>query len=238
MAVAVHTRSADIGSAVTRKPPSLVRQLLANRLAVVGFALVGFFAFVAIAAPVLAPPPENARDPMKIPRDGFGTVPLPPGSPWVRNAPPLPFWWTPLTGLDHWTHVFGVASGGWDIYYGVVWGTRTAFIGGIIITFATVLIGVIVGTLSAYYGGPVDTVLQRMTEVFLAGFFCGCFVDELANRRVALHRSPLAGPHIALHASQNPAIFIGQDFLSDCAATAPEVHLLLLLWPIVGGGLG
>jgi hypothetical protein len=60
--------------------------LLGNRLAVVGFALVGFFAFVAIAAPVLAPPPEDARDPMKIPRDGFGTVPLPPGSPWVLSA--------------------------------------------------------------------------------------------------------------------------------------------------------
>jgi len=187
MAVAVHARSADIGSAVTRKPPSLVRQLLANRLAVVGFALVGFFAFVAIAAPVLAPPPENARDPMKIPRDGFGTVPLPPGSPWVRNAPPLPFWWTPLTGLDHWTHVFGVASGGWDIYYGVVWGTRTAFIGGIIITFATVLIGVIVGTLSAYYGGPVDTVLQRMTEVFLA------FPFLLAALTLASVLQPLLG---------------------------------------------
>src|SRR3990172_2102009 len=79
--------------------------------------------------------------------------------------------------------------------------------------------------------------VRFMTEVFLAGFFCGCFVDELANRCVALHRSPLAGPHIALHASQNPAIFIDQDFLSDCAASAPDVHLLLLLWPIVGGGL-
>jgi peptide/nickel transport system permease protein len=105
----------------------------------------------------------------------------------VRNAPPLPFWWTPLTGLDHWTHVFGVASGGWDIYYGIVWGTRTAFIGGIIITFVTVLIGVIVGTLSAYYGGPVDTVLQRITEVFLA------FPFLLAALTLASVLQPLLG---------------------------------------------
>jgi len=80
-----------------------------------------------------------------------------------------------------------VASGGWDIYYGVVWGTRTAFIGGIIITFVTVLIGVIVGTLSAYYGGPVDTVLQRITEVFLA------FPFLLAALTLASVLQPLLG---------------------------------------------
>ena len=152
----------------SRKPPSIARQLLSNRLSLAGFILLGFFALVAIAAPFLAPTPLNARDPMKIPRDGFATVPLPPGSPWVRNAPPLPFWWQPLTGLDHWTHPFGVASGGWDIYYGVVWGTRTAFLVGILITLFTVVIGVVVGTVSAYYGGVVDLVLQRITEVFLA----------------------------------------------------------------------
>lgn len=151
----------------SRKPPSLVKQMLSNRLSVTGFIILGFFVFVALAAPLLAPPLANSRDPMKIPRDGFGTVPLPPGTEWKRNAPPLPFWWKPLTGLDKWTHPFGVASGGWDIYYGVVWGTRIAFIGGMIITFVTLVIGVLIGSLSAYYGGVVDLVLQRITEVFM-----------------------------------------------------------------------
>lgn len=151
----------------SRKPPSLVKQMLSNRLSVTGFIILGFFVFVALAAPLLAPPLPTSRDPMKIPRDGFGTVPLPPGTEWKRNAPPLPFWWKPLTGLDKWTHPFGVASGGWDIYYGVVWGTRIAFIGGMIITFVTLVIGVLIGSLSAYYGGVVDLVLQRITEVFM-----------------------------------------------------------------------
>jgi peptide/nickel transport system permease protein len=151
-----------------RKAPSLLVQLLSNRIAVLGLVLVGLFTFIAAAAPVLAPPPATSRDPMIIPRDGFGTVPVAPGAAWTRNVPPLPFWWRPLTGLDHWVHPFGVASGGWDIYYGVIWGTRTAFLAGVIITFFTVLIGMLVGTLSAYYGGLVDTVLQRITEVFLA----------------------------------------------------------------------
>jgi len=151
----------------SRKPPSLVKQMLSNRLSISGFILLGFFVFVALGAPILAPSPENSRDPMKIPRDGFGTVPLPPGSPWVRNPPPLPFWWKPLTGLDAWTHPFGVASGGWDIYYGVVWGTRTAFLAGMIITFVTLVIGGLIGSFSAYYGGAVDLILQRITEVFM-----------------------------------------------------------------------
>jgi peptide/nickel transport system permease protein len=150
----------------SRRPPSIGRQLLSNRLSLTGFILLSLFAFMAIAAPLLAPPLANARDPMKIPRDGFSSVPLPPGTPWVRNMPPLPFWWQPLTGLDHWTHLFGVASGGWDIYYGVIWGTRTAFLAGMVITFFTVAIGVIIGTVSAYYGGTLDMILQRITEVF------------------------------------------------------------------------
>ena len=167
MAVAVEAKPAEAAISESRKPPSIARQLLSNPLTLAGFILLGLFAFVAIAAPALAPPPENARDPMLIPRDGFGTVPLPPGTEWKRNAPPLPFWWQPLTGLNHWTHPFGMASGGWDIYYGIVWGTRTAFLAGIIITIFTLIVGMIVGTLSAYYGGLVDSILQRITEVFL-----------------------------------------------------------------------
>ena len=158
----------DIELPPGRKPPSIPRQLLSNPLSVTGFVILALFALVAILAPVLAPPLPNARDPMKIPRDGFGSVPQPPGTKWQRNPPPLPFWWEPLTGKDYWTHPFGLASGGWDIYYGVIWGTRTAFLAGIVITFFVVLIGVLVGTISAYYSGKVDLVMQRITEVFMA----------------------------------------------------------------------
>jgi peptide/nickel transport system permease protein len=151
----------------SRKPPSIGKQLISNRLSVSGFILLTFFALVAILAPVLAPPLPNTRNPMFIPRDGFNLVPQPPGTAWDRTPPPLPFWWTAVTGLDHWTHPFGLASGGWDIYYGVIWGTRTAFIAGIVITLVTLVIGVLVGSFSAYYGGAIDLVMQRITEVFM-----------------------------------------------------------------------
>jgi peptide/nickel transport system permease protein len=62
----------------------------------------------------------------------------------------------------------GTTSGQWDIFYGIVWGTRTAFRAGIIVTSLTVSIGVLIGSISAYYGGLLDNVLMRIADVFLA----------------------------------------------------------------------
>jgi peptide/nickel transport system permease protein len=61
----------------------------------------------------------------------------------------------------------GTASGQWDIFYGVIWGTRTALWTGLLITAVTVIIGVLVGSVSAYYGGIVDNVLMRIVDIFL-----------------------------------------------------------------------
>ncbi len=145
----------------------LVRGLITNPVSVSGLVLLGIFIFIAVAAPVLAPVKPGA-DPYKIPRDGYGQVPKPPGSEWRTREPPLPFWWKPVMGTDRWVHLMGTASGQWDIYYGVIWGTRTAFMIGLSITSVTALIGIIMGTISAYYGGPVDMVIMRITEIFIA----------------------------------------------------------------------
>ena len=67
---------------------------------------------IAIGAPWIAPPPENARDPYMIPRDGFSTTPQAPSE----------------------QHPLGTTEGQYDIYYGVIWGTRTAFRIGVVIT--------------------------------------------------------------------------------------------------------
>ena len=65
-------------------------------------------------------------------------------------------------------HLMGTASGQFDIWYGVVWGTRTALFAGLVVTFTTVTVGLIVGSISAFYGGLVDDVLMRITEIFMA----------------------------------------------------------------------
>jgi peptide/nickel transport system permease protein len=127
----------------TRK---VLKQLLTNPTSLTGIILILFFTAVAIFAPVIAPPAPKARDPYDMPRLGWSSVPQPPSS----------------------EAIFGTAEGQYDIFYGVVWGTRTAFKAGLIVTSATLLVGLTLGTLSAYYAGRIDDVLMRIVEVFQA----------------------------------------------------------------------
>jgi peptide/nickel transport system permease protein len=145
----------------------MFRGIITNPLSVAGILLIAFFILVAILAPVIIPP-VNPVNPFLIPRDGFSANPQPPGTIWTKQAPALPFWWTPLTGLDHWVHILGTTSGQWDIFYGLIWGTRTAIIVGVIIEGLTLIIGIVIGAVSAFYGGLLDEVLMRITEIFLA----------------------------------------------------------------------
>lgn len=143
----------------------IVQGLLKTPASIVGFILIALFVLIAIFAPVIAP--SSGRDPYKIPRDGFKAQPQPMGSEWRVRPPPLPFWWKPIMGTDKWVHIFGTAQGQYDVFYGVIWGTRTAFKTGMIVVVATFLIGVVIGSVSAYYGGLVDNVIMRIVDIFL-----------------------------------------------------------------------
>jgi peptide/nickel transport system permease protein len=140
--------------------------LLKTPASILGFILIGLFIFIALAAPLLAPP-VTPNDPYKMPRDGFSSDPKPPGTEWKRNAMPMPFWWQALMRTDKMTHIMGTSEGQYDIYYGVIWGVRTAFKTGLVVTLATFLIGVIIGSISAYYGGLVDNIIMRIVDVLL-----------------------------------------------------------------------
>jgi peptide/nickel transport system permease protein len=79
----------------------------------------------------------------------------------------VPFWYKPLTGKDEWVHLMGTAQGQYDIFYSVIWGSRTAFRTGLIVVLATVMIGIILGSVSAYYGKWVDQLIMRIVDVFM-----------------------------------------------------------------------
>lgn len=143
----------------------IVVGLLRTPASILGFILIGFFVLVAICAPLIAPPATG--NPYDIPRDGFKAQPQPMGAEWRVRPPPLPFWWEPVMKTDHWVHIFGTAQGQYDVFYGIVWGTRTAFKTGMIVVVSTFLIGIVVGSVSAYYGGAVDNVIMRIVDVFL-----------------------------------------------------------------------
>jgi len=145
----------------------ILRGVLTNPLSVIGLLLITMFVIVGLFAGAIAPP-LNPADPYTIPRDGFGSTPKPPGSLWTLRQPPLPFWWQPVMHSTQWVHLMGTASGQWDIFYGVIWGARTALKVGVIIEGIALITGILVGSLSAFYGGWFDEILMRITDIFLA----------------------------------------------------------------------
>ncbi|MFP4136429.1 MAG: ABC transporter permease [Candidatus Acetothermia bacterium] len=120
-----------------------IKKLLTNPLSVVGLLIILFYLVVAVGAPWIAPP-ENPREPYKVPREGWGSTPQPPGE----------------------GHIFGTTQGQYDIFYGVIWGTRTAFRVSLMVVGISAMIGIFIGTLAAFYGGAVDNVLMRIVDVF------------------------------------------------------------------------
>ncbi len=143
----------------------ILRGLLVKPTALIGLSLLLGFVLTAALAPIIAPPLRSGS-PYKIPRDGYSQDPRPMLSDWVRNAPPLPFWWKPIMKTDKWVHLMGTTSGQWDIFYGVIWGTRTALRVGVIVTLASLLIGLTLGALAGYYGGGADNLIMRVVDVF------------------------------------------------------------------------
>ena len=112
---------------------------------IAGSLIVVAFAVVALAAPTIAPP-ENPDAPYYMVSHGVGRAPMPPSSDY------------PL----------GRMTKQYDIFYGLVWGTRLAFQAGLMVTAGRLIIGVLVGLLAGYFGKWVDALLMRITDAFLA----------------------------------------------------------------------
>ncbi|CEP78776.1 MAG: ABC transporter permease subunit [Bacteroidales bacterium] len=64
-------------------------------------------------------------------------------------------------------HPFGIVNQK-DIFYGVIWGTRTAFEIGLIVVAISTAIGLFIGSVAAYFGGWLEEVLMRITDIFMS----------------------------------------------------------------------
>jgi peptide/nickel transport system permease protein len=124
----------------------MVRQLAKNPLSLAGLIILLIFVILAIFAPLIAPAPEGHTDPYRIPRDGYSAEPQPPDE----------------------EHIFGTTEGQYDIFYGVIWGTRSAFNVGLVVIGSVLVIGIVLGSLAGYFGGAIDEVIMRITDIFLA----------------------------------------------------------------------
>lgn len=65
-------------------------------------------------------------------------------------------------------HPMGTDDLGLDMFARVVYGARISLSVGIVAVFISVVIGLFLGAFSGYYGGFTDTVIMRITDVFLA----------------------------------------------------------------------
>ena len=187
--------------------------LIKTPASIAGFALILLFVLVAILAPVIIPPVTS--DPYKIPRDGFKSDPRPMGSEWTRNVPDVPFWYKTLTGKDQWVHLLGTSEGQYDIFYGIIWGTRTAFKTGLMVMLSTLIIGVIYGSIAAYNGGWVDNLMMRIVDVLsiLPGILAAMILAAVLTPKIGKSTIPVMVALIAF-GWMGYSRFIRADILS------------------------
>jgi peptide/nickel transport system permease protein len=112
-----------------------------------GVLIVACFVVVAILAPQLAPPddPDNPST-TRVVGKYYDAIPRPPDDELL----------------------LGTAPGGFDIYYSLVWGSRSALKLGLSITVTTALIGILLGAVGGYAGGIFLGLTLRVTDAFLA----------------------------------------------------------------------
>lgn len=123
---------------------SLLFDLMANPLTLLGMIIVAAFIVVALVTPFIEPGQGN--NPYQMPRD------------WqAARAPPL----TP-------GHPLGTTTNGGDVLYGILWGARLSITLSVAVVVSTTLIGVFVGGVAGYVGGWVDEALMRITDGMLA----------------------------------------------------------------------
>ncbi len=122
------------------------KALLQDRRAVIGLAILGVFALVAILAPLLAPVDPNAQP------DILGTRFLAPMS----------------SGPDGTTYWLGTDRFGRDILSRLIYGARISLTVGVLSVAVSVIVGCAVGISAAVGGGWVERVLMAATDTVLA----------------------------------------------------------------------
>ncbi|MEM7734242.1 MAG: ABC transporter permease [Deinococcota bacterium] len=87
----------------------------------------------------------------------------------------------------------GLTGGSYDIYYGIIWGARSAFYIGVLVTGISLALGIIIGGSAGFVGGWLDNILMRFTDtvyafpnLILAMVFATIFGPSLQNVMIAI----------------------------------------------------
>ncbi|MEZ5925890.1 MAG: ABC transporter permease [Hyphomicrobiaceae bacterium] len=114
------------------------RSLAQNPLALVGLVIILLLALLALLAPVIAPYSPVEQD--------------------LTNR------LQPATAA----HPFGTDELGRDIFSRLLYGSRITLLIIFLVSIIVLPLGLAIGTASGYFGGLIDTVLMRVTDIFLA----------------------------------------------------------------------
>ena len=118
--------------------PEIWRRFKKHRRALLGLGILIFLVFLAVFANVVSP-----------------------YDPTVQDIP------NKLQGPSM-AHLMGTDQYGRDILSRVIFGTRISLMVGIVSTSMAVVVGGTLGSVAGYYGGMTESVIMRVTDIFLA----------------------------------------------------------------------
>ncbi|WP_405029317.1 ABC transporter permease [Neorhizobium sp. SHOUNA12A] len=172
-----------------RRLLAVIRELLGNPSSGFGLVVITILVLTAIVAPLIAPYDPNVID--------LGNTLKPPSA-------------------EQW---FGTDELGRDIMSRIIYGTRISLT---IITIVSVIvgpIGLLVGTTAGYFGGWYDTIMMRITDIFLSFpslilslAFVAALGAGLENAIIAIGLT--TWPPIARLARAETLTFRGADYIS------------------------
>jgi peptide/nickel transport system permease protein len=115
------------------------REFRRHRSGVFGLGILGFFVFVALAAPLLA--------------DGAG-LQVTKATGGVLEAPSSHYW-------------LGTDDNGRSVLTLLIWGSRVSMFVGLFATVISMVLGTVIGLIAGYFPGRTGAVFSRLTEWFL-----------------------------------------------------------------------
>ena len=121
-----------------RRVVNFFRLLMGNPLTSIGVAIIGLLLVVAFLAPWLATHDPLAQD--------------------LNNSLQAP-------GSQHW---FGTDEFGRDQYSRLIYGARTTLYIVALVSVTVGPIGLLLGVVAGYFGGKVDSILMRITDIFIS----------------------------------------------------------------------
>jgi oligopeptide transport system permease protein len=123
------------------------RRLMRNKASVVGLIYIAILAFIAIAAPLLAP-----HNPVRIiPGNSYRQA------AWIQTNLPA--------STGSWEFPLGTDSVGRDVLSRLIYGTRTSLIVGFIPMVITIFLGTTIGLIAGFFGGWADSLLMRFADI-------------------------------------------------------------------------